>query len=105
MYIVALIRILVTEIFPGNILNVKHGCHRAGNVQGKNFCHKNSDQGREKSGNFTSSQGKFYGHIIIILFMKLNNKLIVGFQKSLSFLHVIVKELHCINSCTLHVCG
>ena len=67
------------------------------------FREKNFFKVREKSGNFTSSQGKFYRHIIIILFMKLNNKLIVGFQKSRSFLHVIVKELHCINSCTLHV--
>ena len=45
------------------------------------FREKNFFKVREKSGNFTSSQGKFYGHIIIILFMKLNNKLIVGFQK------------------------
>ena len=67
------------------------------------FGEKNFFKVREKSGNFTSSQGKFYGHIIIILFMKLNSKLIVGFQKRRSFLHVIVKELHCINSCTLHV--
>ena len=67
------------------------------------FREKNFFKVREKSGNFTSSQGKFYEHIIIILFMKLNSKLIVGVQKSRSFLHVFVKELHCINSCTLHV--
>ena len=45
------------------------------------FREKNFFKVREKSGNFTSSQGKFYGQIIIILFMKLNNKLIVGFLK------------------------
>ena len=38
MYIVALIRIPLTIIFfPGSILNVKHGYHRAGNGQGKKF--------------------------------------------------------------------
>ena len=46
------------------------------------FKEKNFFKVRENSGNFTSSQGKFYGHIIIILFVKLNNKLIVGLQKS-----------------------
>ena len=32
----------------------KHGCHRSGNSQGKKFF-----KVREKSGNFTLSQGKF----------------------------------------------
>ena len=45
---------LDNNFFPGSILNAKHGCHRAGNGQGKKFL-----KVREKSGNFTSSQRKF----------------------------------------------
>ena len=71
--------------------------------QGRKCSGKKNSSRSGKSQGISLQVGKFYGHIIIILFMKLNSKLIVGFQKSRSFLHVIVKELHCINSCTLHV--
>ena len=63
MYIVALIRILVTEIFPGNILNVKHGCHRAGNVQGKKFL---QGQGKVREFQFKSGEVLWtYNHHIV----------------------------------------
>ena len=101
MYSVALIRIPLTEIFSRKgILNVKHGYHRAGNGQGKKFLR---GQGKVREFHFKSVE--ILWTWIIILVMKLNNKLMVGFQKSRSFFHDIVKELHCINSCTLHVSG
>ena len=56
MYIVALIRIPLTEnFFPGSVLNVKHGCHRAGNVQGEKVSSRSAEcQGisLQASGNF-----------------------------------------------------
>ena len=55
MYIVALIRIPLTIIFPGSILNVKHGYHRAGNGQGKKISSRSGEsQGisLQVSGNF-----------------------------------------------------
>ena len=96
MYIIALIRIPLTEMFSKKHLK----CQNMVTTGQEVVREKNFFEVMGKSGNFTSSQGKFYGHVIIIIIgHEINNKLMVGFQESRSILHIIVKELsiqvHC----------